>query len=136
MFYRFHQAGQVCILKAQACLLYTSFSITYDGTAADDVSLRALEQIQQALNGYDLYLSGDTGDSTSESLDSEMQLVFVIAAALILLVLLFTSHPYMEIPDLLLTFGLAAVLNMGSNFLLGTISFVSSSIADVYKRQV
>ncbi len=107
------------------------FSITYDGTAADDVSLRALEQIQQALNGYDLYLSGDTGDSTSESLDSEMQLVFVIAAAIILLVLLFTSHTYMEIPVLLLTFGLAAVLNMGSNFLLGTISFVSNSIAVV-----
>ncbi len=107
------------------------FSITYDGTAEDPVSLDALEEVKKVLEGYDVYITGDTGDSASASLDAEMQIVMLVAVVIILLVLLFTSQTYAEIPVLLLTFGLAALLNMGSNFLLGEISFVSDSVAVV-----
>ena len=107
------------------------FSITYDGTAEDPVSLNALERVRETLSGYDLYITGDTGNSESENLDAEMQVVMVVAVVIILLVLLFTSHTYMEIPVLLMTFGMAALLNKGSNFLFGEISFVSNSVAVV-----
>lgn len=107
------------------------FVITYDGSATDAVSLDALSQVKATLDGFDLYVTGDTGSSTSEDLDAEMQVVFGIAVVIILLVLLFTSHTYMEIPVLLMTFGFAAILNMGSNFMFGSISFVSDSIAVV-----
>lgn len=107
------------------------FSITYDGGAEDEVSLAALDDVKQLLDGYDVYVTGDVGDSTSDGLAEEMNLVMLIAVGIILLVLLFTSHTYMEIPVLLMTFGMAALLNMGTNFLFGTISFVSDSIAVV-----
>ncbi len=107
------------------------FSLTYDGTADDPVSLDALDQVRQVLSGYDLYVTGDTGASDSASLDAEMQVVMVVAVGIILLVLFFTSQTYAEIPVLLLTFGLAALLNKGTNFLLGEISFVSNSVAVV-----
>ena len=107
------------------------FSITYGGAAGDQISLDALERVKEALTGYDLYITGDTGNSASASLDAEMQVVMVIAVAIILLVLLFTSHTYMEIPVLLATFGMAALLNKGTNFLFGEISFVSNSVAVV-----
>ena len=107
------------------------FSITYDGTAEDPVSLSALEEVKRILEGYDVYITGDTGDSASASLDAEMQIVMLVAVVIILLVLLFTSQTYAEIPVLLMTFGLAALLNMGTNFLLGEISFVSDSVAVV-----
>ena len=107
------------------------FSITYEGTAADQISLDALGRVREALAGYDLYVTGDTGNSASESLDAEMQVVMVIAVVIILLVLLFTSHTYMEIPVLLATFGMAALLNKGTNFFFGEISFVSNSVAVV-----
>ena len=107
------------------------FSITYDGTADDPVSLEALNRVKKTLEGYDLYVTGDTGNSDSESLDAEMQVVMVIAVVIILLVLLFTSHTYMEIPVLLMTFGMAALLNKGTNFIFGEISFVSNSVAVV-----
>ena len=107
------------------------FSVTYDGTATDPVSLEALERVRDELGAYDLYITGDTGDSASASLDAEMQLVMLIAVGIILLVLLFTSHTYMEIPVLLMTFGMAALLNKGTNFLFGEISFVSNSVAVV-----
>ncbi len=107
------------------------FSITYAGTATDAVSLEALARVEETLAGYDLYVTGDTGDSASASLDAEMRMVMVIAVVIILLVLLFTSHTYMEIPVLILTFGMAALLNKGTNFIFGEISFVSNSVAVV-----
>ena len=55
----------------------------------------------------------------------------IIAVVIIITVLLITSNTYAEIPVLLLTFGSAALLNMGTNFLMGEISFVTDSIAIV-----
>ena len=107
------------------------FSVTYDGTASDPVSLEAFYGLQDLLEGYDVYTTGDVGDSASASLESEMQVVMAIAVVIILLVLLFTSHTYMEIPVLLMTFGMAALMNKGTNFVFGEISFVSDSVAVV-----
>jgi len=106
-------------------------SITYDGTATDEVSLTALDEVKSMLDGFDVYVTGDTGDSASASLAAEMQVVMLVAVVIILLVLLFTSQTYMEIPVLLMTFGMAALLNMGTNFLFGEISFISDSVAVV-----
>lgn len=105
------------------------FSVTYDGTATDDISLKALDEIKDILDGYDVYITGDTGDDASASLDAEIQVVMVIAVVIILLVLLFTSKTYMEIPVMLMTFGMAAIMNKGTNFMFGEISFVSNSVA-------
>ncbi len=106
-------------------------SITYDGAATDEVSLTALERVKAVLEGYDVYVTGDTGDSASASLASEMQVVMLVAVVIILLVLLFTSQTYMEIPVLVMTFGMAALMNKGTNFLFGEISFISDSVAVV-----
>ena len=107
------------------------FTVTYDGAADDPVSLAALEEVKALLDGYDLYVTGDTGNSDSANLEAEMQVVMAIAVIIILLVLLFTSHTYMEIPVLIMTFGMAALMNKGTNFIFGEISFVSDSVAVV-----
>lgn len=107
------------------------FSITYDGTSTDSVSVNALEKIKKLLESYDVYVTGDTGDDASAGLAAEMNIVMIIAVVIILLVLLFTSHTYMEIPVLLATFGMAALMNKGTNFIFGEISFVSDSVAVV-----
>lgn len=107
------------------------FSVTYEGTAGDPVSLEAFQKVQALLEGYDVYVTGDVGDSASADLDAEMQVVMLVAVVIILLVLLFTSHTYMEIPVLLMTFGMAALMNKGTNFIFGEISFVSNSVAVV-----
>ena len=56
-------------------------------------------------------------------------MVMIIAVVIILLVLLFTSQTYMEIPVMIMTFGMAAIMNKGTNFMFGEISFVSNSVA-------
>lgn len=105
------------------------FSLTYDGTATDEISLNALSEVKDILDGYDVYVTGDTGDDASASLEAEIRVVMIIAVVIILLVLLFTSQTYMEIPVMLMTFGMAAIMNKGTNFIFGEISFVSNSVA-------
>ena len=55
----------------------------------------------------------------------------VYVAVIILVVLLLTSQTYAEVPVLLLTFVTGMIMNMGSNFLLGKISFVSNSVTSI-----
>ncbi len=55
----------------------------------------------------------------------------VYVAIVIVMVLLFTSETYGEVPVLILTFVVALVLNQGTNFLLGKISFVSNSVTSI-----
>ena len=93
--------------------------------------MNALAEVEKLVDGYDVYVTGDTGDSASAGLAAEMQVVMIIAVVIILLVLLFTSHTYMEIPVLIATFGMAALMNKGTNFIFGEISFVSDSVAVV-----
>ena len=107
------------------------FSVTFSGESSDDICVKALSEIEDRLSEYDIYTSAEIGDAKSEQLAKEMNLVMLIACVIILAVLLISSHTYMEIPVLVLTFGVAAILNKGSNFMFGTISFISNSIAIV-----
>ena len=107
------------------------FSVTFEGTEEDPVSVAALAQIQEELADYDLYVSSEVGNPLKAIIDSEMLVVDIIAVIIIVAVLLLTSKTYAEIPVLLITFGAAAILNMGTNFLMGEISFVTNSIAIV-----
>ena len=104
------------------------FSVTFDGTTTDDISVNALNTIRDMLAGYDTYIDTEVGVDTSADLQSEMSVILVLAAIVIVLVLTLTSRSYAEVPVLIMTFGAAALLNMGTNFLCGTISFISNSV--------
>ena len=107
------------------------FDVTFDGTETDPVSVQAMEEIRQTLAGYDLYVDTRVGVDDSAQLESEMVVIVAVAAVIIVVVLLLTSRAYAEVPVLLLTFITAALLNMGTNFLLGKISFISNSVTVV-----
>lgn len=107
------------------------FSVTFDGESSDKITVNAYEKLQKEIADYDTYISASIGDEESERMANEMNIVMIIACVIILSVLLISSHTYMEIPVLILTFGAAAILNKGTNYMLGTISFISNSIAVV-----
>ena len=106
-------------------------SVTFSGEADDPVCLEALNKIRDLLSPFDFYIDSDVGDSQSDELAGEMQVILGIAAVIIVLVLLLTSRSYAEVPVLLMTFIAAALLNMGTNFIFGEISFVSNSVTVV-----
>ena len=107
------------------------FTISFDGEETDPATVEAMNEVLSALEGYDVYSSTQIGRDVSASLQKEMTVILAIAAVVIVVVLLFTSKSYMEVPVYLIVFVVAAVLNMGTNFIFGTISFITNSIAVV-----
>lgn len=107
------------------------FSVTFDGESDDPIAESALKEIEAETEAYDVYVSAELGNTRAEAIDSEMQIVMVLAVVTIVAVLFFTSRTYMEVPVMLITFGMAAILNKGTNFLFGEISFISNSVAIV-----
>ena len=107
------------------------FAVTFDGDTTSEVSEKAMDEIKSLLADYDTYISSEVGNPLEQTIKSEMVVVLGIAVFIIIAVLLFTSKTYMEIPVLLITFGAAALLNMGTNYWFGTISYVTDSIAVV-----
>ena len=107
------------------------FTISFDGEETDPATVEAMNEVLAALEGYDVYSSTQIGRDESARLQKEMTVILASAAVVIVVVLLFTSKSYMEVPVYLIVFATAAVLNMGTNFIFGTISFITNSIAVV-----
>ena len=109
------------------------FEVTFDGTEDDEISKNAKKEVTELLASYDTYVSSPVGSEQEQmdALSKDMNLILVLAVIIIVGVLLLSTKAYMEIPVLLITFGVAALLNKGTNFWLGTISSVTDSIAVV-----
>ena len=109
------------------------FSITFDGTEDEDISKDALNEVKETLSDYDTYISSSVGEEerNAESLSEDMNIILALAVVIIVVVLMLSTKAYLQIPVLLITFGVAAILNMGTNFWFGTISSVTNSIAVV-----
>ena len=104
------------------------FVAMFEREETDPVTLTAMDEIREIVQPYDSSISTTIGFNMADQLMKDMTLVGIVASIIILLVLIFTSNSYAEIPILLATFGVAALLNMGTNFLLGKISFISNSV--------
>ncbi len=109
------------------------FKVTFDGEAGDPAAQEHLDSVLEALSGYDVYYSSDIGQEERDAADlsNDMIVILLLAGVVIVAVLLFTSTTYAEIPVFLMTFIVAAILNKGTNYWFGTISFVTDSIAVV-----
>ena len=105
--------------------------VTFDYPEDDDKCLEVQERIKSYLVHNDMYLDTSLGDIQAELIAKEMTTISAIVVVIVLGVLLITTEAYAEIPVLLITFGGAAVLQMGTNFVFGTISYVSNSVTIV-----
>ena len=83
------------------------------------------------MEGEYYYVSTSLGNSKAEIISQEVSVIMVIVAIIVVAVLLLTSQTYAEVPVLLLTFVTAMILNQGTQFLMGKISFVSNSVTSI-----
>ncbi len=107
------------------------FDVTFEYDETDDRCLEALDAVKAALADYDLYVSTELGNTLQDTIASEISVIMVYVAIIVVTVLTLTSQTYGEVPVLLITFVTAMILNQGSNFLFGTISFVSNSVTSI-----
>lgn len=109
----------------QSCAL---FNVTFEGDDEDERSIAAYNKVIQVLDDYDTLIASPLVDSYADELQKDINFVLILAIAVIILVLCFTSRSFAEVPVFLIVFGVSALLNMGTNFWLGTISFISNSV--------
>jgi predicted RND superfamily exporter protein len=112
---------------------YALIDVTVDGEAEDKASIKAIDDIKELLSNHDYYIETTIGEEerNSESLNNDIRIILILSVIIIVLVLLISTHAFAQIPVLLLTFGMAAILNKGTNYWMGTISSVTDSIAVV-----
>ncbi len=110
------------------CSLLT---ISLDCNSESNEAKKAVNDIRTILKDQKIALRGSLAKSVmfSQTMTSEMIIILAIAVVVILTVLTLTSKSFFEIPIFLVTFVVAAILNMGTNFLLGSISFITNSVA-------
>lgn len=107
------------------------YNISFSNQGGDNSPKTAMERVKAALSDYEYCVSSDAFSNLVEIIVGEMKNVLIIVIFVVIGVLVFTSSTYAEVPVLLLTFIAAAVINMGTNFVMGTISFISNSVAIV-----
>ena len=106
-------------------------SIQFSGDEYDPEVIDALSKIKEELSDLDTCI--DSGmmvpPDFTENLMKEMGLILLVAVAIIVAALIFTSESFAEIIVFFIVFSVAAILNMGTNFIFGSISFVTNSVA-------
>ena len=113
--------------KDFAALYTISFEDVEDSKLVQD----AIVKVREAVAAYDnvVYTTIDKDDA--KSLNEDMKVIGVLVVIIIVGVLIFTSQTYAEILIFMLTFAVAILLNVGTNFIFGRISFVTKAVGVV-----
>lgn len=109
--------------------LYTVTLKDYDSTAG---AFDAVKDVIDALSDEKAYLSAQSAFSYYTKLETEQSIMKlgIAIVVIILLVMLFTSKTYFELIVLILVFGAAMAINMGTNFLfVNGISYIANLVA-------
>ncbi len=111
--------------------------IQYSTGTSDDVTLEAVEEIRSILNTQ-CYISGisATVKDLKNLVDSEVIIYVSIAVIVALITLAFTMETLFMPLALFYALACAVVYNMGTNFFMGEISFVSQAISAVLQLGV
>lgn len=111
-----------------ASALYT---LSFEEEEDTELSQKAIAQVRETLSDYDAFIYTTVDKDDAADLQEDMKMILAIAVTIIVLVLLFTSKTYAEIPVFLLTFGMAALLNMGTNYWFKEVSFITNAVGPV-----
>lgn len=96
-------------------------------------SYETIDLIKEALKDYSISITGAAPKAQylSSSVDKDMTKILLIACVVILLILTITSHSWIEPVLFTIVAGGAILINMGTNFVMGEISFITKSICAI-----
>ena len=115
----------------------TMMFVVYENTSASDETTQAVREIR-ALCGKDCFVAGITPVliDTQELADREAP-VYVILAVIFATIILMLSMDSFAVPFVfLLSIGIAILYNLGTNNILGSISYVTKALAAVLQLGV
>lgn len=97
------------------------------GNVSDNTKDKVLSKIDNIVDDSEYYIYVENSDDAVGGMNT----ILIIVVIIIVAVLLFTSKSYFNVILAFIVFGISILLNMGSNFLLGEISYITKSIAIV-----
>lgn len=116
---------------------YAVMDVTFDEGDTTSLTHRAIDEIKE-ITGDKGYFAGAAvaNKSLSETLTREVAKAMALAVIMIWLILCITTTSWFE-PFLFLTImGIAIIINMGTNIFLGTISFLTFSMASILQLAI
>ncbi len=115
----------------------TVMMVLFDNTTSSDEAMSALTEMRGMVNKQ-VFISGMTGIVTDikDLCMQELPIYVMIAAVLSFVVLIFATEYYLIPIFFLLSIGLAILYNLGSNFFLGEISYVTQAVTAVLQLGV
>lgn len=115
----------------------TMMLVRYDPNAGEGSDLKAIAQIKTLL-GEKSFMSGLSVivDDTREIADSQAPLYIAVAVILALVVMSFMMESWFQPLVIIASLGIAVLYNMGTNFFMGKISFITQCVAAVLQLGV
>lgn len=115
----------------------TMMAVFFDDTTSADSTLKAVDEMRR-ITSENCYISGMSAitDDMKHLSDSESVVYAVIAVILTGIVLLLTMDTFLIPLFFMLSIGLAIAWNLGSNFFMGEISFLTQALALVLQLGV
>ncbi len=115
----------------------TMMAVLFDDTTSADVTLEAIDKMRD-ITSAQCFISGMSAITTDMKhlSDSESVIYSVIAVILVSIVLIFAMDSFLIPVFFMLSIGLAIVWNLGTNFMMGEISFITQALALVLQLGV
>ncbi|MDR1940573.1 MAG: MMPL family transporter, partial [Clostridiales bacterium] len=109
--------------------------IFFDNDDFSPEAHRALEEVRSVLEGggYEIYFSGATNHNLNmkNRIEGQIPTMMVLSIIILIVILFLTSSSWFEPLLFGATVGAAVLINMGTNYLLGEISYVTRSVASI-----
>lgn len=110
------------------------FIVVIDGDDYSENAKQVSADIRSALSSYEGTEYGGTAvekQNLQDAITSEMVSILAISLCLVVAILLITSESWLEPVVLLAASGVAVLINRGTNFFFGEISYITNSIAAI-----
>lgn len=115
----------------------TLFAIFFDNTTSSDDTMNAITQIREKTEGQ-AFISGMSAvvTDTKNLSEKETPLYVLIAVVLVCIVLAIFMDSFLVPVFFMISIGVAIVYNLGSNILLGEVSYITKALAAVLQLGV
>lgn len=115
----------------------TMMLVLLDNSSSDDATMTAVRQIRSTLD-KDCYVSGATAilNDLSDLTDEELPVYIGIAVACSLAAMILLTDSFLVPFLFLIDIAFAVVYNMGTNFMFGSISYITKAVAAVLQLGV
>ena len=115
----------------------TLIFVTFDGSTSEDITINAVRDLRKTVNDASRVSSMTSMVIDTMDLSNKELIAYISIAVLFCLIILMVTADSYVIPFLLLgNIGVAIIYNMGSNYFLGDISYITKSISAVLQLGV